>query len=133
MKIFLQALWKENLDWDEVCPNHFILHGSNPLADIIRLQSQISAICEASGGKWEIHSFCDASMVAYGSCIYIRSETQGLVSTRLLCSKSRVAPLKTLFDPETGALSSTCCPNSSLALPKVCSSNALIIAGPTPP
>ncbi|KAM8702168.1 hypothetical protein ACLKA7_000726 [Drosophila subpalustris] len=101
MKIFLQALWKENLDWDESLPQS--LHSS-----WIELTSQISFVCSLKfpryvmlpAAKWEIHSFCDASMVAYGSCIYIRSETHGLVSTRLLCSKSRVAPLKTLTIPK---------------------------------
>ena len=45
--------------------------------------------------RLEIHGFSDASEVSYGACIYLRSiDLQGKLTTRLLCSKSRVAPLK---------------------------------------
>ncbi|KAL7723226.1 hypothetical protein ACLKA6_007789 [Drosophila palustris] len=61
MKIFLQALWKENLDWDESLPQS--LHSS-----WIELTSQISFVCSLKfsryvmlpAAKWEIHFFCDA-------------------------------------------------------------------------
>lgn len=47
--------------------------------------------------KVEIHGFSDASQRAYGACIYVRSVSiGGHVTLRLLCSKSRVALLKTL-------------------------------------
>ncbi|XP_043492375.1 uncharacterized protein LOC122517844 [Polistes fuscatus] len=42
----------------------------------------------------ELHGFCNASERAYGACIYIK--TTGLKPiVRLICAKSRVAPLKT--------------------------------------
>ncbi|XP_024874744.1 uncharacterized protein LOC112456445 [Temnothorax curvispinosus] len=44
----------------------------------------------------QLHGFCDASEQAYGACIYVREDG---VLTALLCSKSRVAPLKTLSLP----------------------------------
>jgi len=48
----------------------------------------------------ELHGFSDASEVAYGACIYFRSaDIQGNITTRLLCSISRVAPLKRLTLP----------------------------------
>jgi hypothetical protein len=48
----------------------------------------------------EMHGFSDASEVAYGACIYIRTvDIQGKVTTRLLSSKSRVASLKKLSIP----------------------------------
>lgn len=48
----------------------------------------------------EIHGFSDASEQAYGACIYLRSISEdGRVEVHLLCSKSRVAPLKTLSIP----------------------------------
>ncbi|XP_049305956.1 uncharacterized protein LOC125776615 [Bactrocera dorsalis] len=49
---------------------------------------QSSAICQ-------IHGFSDASIRAYGCCIYIRSQTASGIKCMLLTAKSRVAPLKT--------------------------------------
>jgi hypothetical protein len=43
----------------------------------------------------EIHGFCDASEEAYGSSMYIRSKDKmGCWHSRLLCTRTRVAPLK---------------------------------------
>ncbi|XP_067215691.1 uncharacterized protein [Linepithema humile] len=48
----------------------------------------------------ELHGFCDASQNAYGACLYIRvTDQDGIHYTNLLCSKSRVAPLKTVNLP----------------------------------
>lgn len=48
----------------------------------------------------QIHGFCDASTIGYGACLYIRSEGgNNSIVSRLLCAKSRVAPLKTLTLP----------------------------------
>lgn len=43
----------------------------------------------------EIHGFCDANQNGYGACIYVRSiDSLGCICVRLLCAKSRVAPIK---------------------------------------
>lgn len=48
----------------------------------------------------DIHVFCDASERAYGACVYVCSQNQdGRVSVHLMCSKSRVAPLKSVTLP----------------------------------
>lgn len=50
--------------------------------------------------KVEIHGFCDASLKAYGSCIYIRATyLDGSVSCNLIAAKSRVEPIKTILLP----------------------------------
>lgn len=42
-----------------------------------------------------MHGFSDAAQNAYGACVYVRSiEDQSKIQVRLLCSKIRVAPLK---------------------------------------
>jgi len=46
-----------------------------------------------------LHGFCDASMSAYGACLYLRSETNGESKVHLFCAKSRVAPLRALTIP----------------------------------
>ena len=48
----------------------------------------------------QLHGFCDASEKAYGACIYLRSTDQrGIHQSALICSKSRVAPLKVATIP----------------------------------
>lgn len=48
----------------------------------------------------QIHGFCDASQRAYGACIYIRTQLdREQFRSELLCSKSRVAPLKAMSLP----------------------------------
>lgn len=43
----------------------------------------------------DIHCFCDASLQAYASCVYLRSiNSEGKYETHLLCSKTKVSPLK---------------------------------------
>ncbi|KAL7724966.1 hypothetical protein ACLKA6_009755 [Drosophila palustris] len=101
LKIFLQELWKYKLDWDESLPlaqhSSWLEHKSRISAATSFKFPRFVLLPHAS---WEIHGFCDASMSAYGACIYIRSESKGELTSRLLCSKSRVAPLKTLTIPK---------------------------------
>jgi hypothetical protein len=48
----------------------------------------------------QLHGFCDSNEKAYGACLYLRSvNQQGEVTTKLLCSKSRVAPLNKITLP----------------------------------
>lgn len=48
----------------------------------------------------QIHGFSDASKNAYGTCIFVQSvDTEGSVKVRLLCSKTKVALLKTQTIP----------------------------------
>ncbi|GBN10127.1 hypothetical protein AVEN_214037-1 [Araneus ventricosus] len=50
--------------------------------------------------KLELHGFADASEKAYGAAIYVRClSNSGEISTNLLCSKSRIAPLKSITIP----------------------------------
>ncbi|GFU11728.1 uncharacterized protein TNCV_2611211 [Trichonephila clavipes] len=50
-------------------------------------------------GRIIIHGFADASTAAYGAVLYAQSISEEDVSTRLLCSKSRVAPVKPITIP----------------------------------
>lgn len=43
----------------------------------------------------QIHGFCDASIRAYGCCLYLRSCYSANIYSNLLTAKSKVAPLKT--------------------------------------
>ncbi|GFS71379.1 integrase catalytic domain-containing protein [Trichonephila clavipes] len=50
-------------------------------------------------GRIIIHGFADASTAAYGAVLYAQSISEKDVSTRLLCSKSHVAPAKPITIP----------------------------------
>jgi len=58
-------------------------------------------VCCSSPRRIEIHGFADASELTYGGCVYIRSTDEAsVISVRLLCAKTRVAPLKPLTIPK---------------------------------
>lgn len=50
---------------------------------------------------YEIHAFADASSTAYGACLYIRAVTPDGVKVSLVCSKSKVTPIKGLTIPRS--------------------------------
>ncbi|GFR26049.1 DUF1758 domain-containing protein [Trichonephila clavata] len=55
----------------------------------------------------QLIGFADASAQAYGACLYVKSENANETQIRLLCSKTRVAPLKTLSIPRLELLAAT--------------------------
>ncbi|XP_076165212.1 uncharacterized protein LOC143145582 [Ptiloglossa arizonensis] len=96
-KLIMQELWKLKISWDETLPE--TLH-----TEWRRFESQLNIIATVSIYRriicsqqieLELHGFCDASERAYGACLYMRSkDISGHYSSQLICSKSRVAPLK---------------------------------------
>lgn len=96
-KMLIQQLWIKKLDWDETVPIDLTKQWEKYQCNVHHLLS-ISvprrSVCD-SPTKIELHSFSDASMSAYGACVYLRStDVQGDVTTKLLCAKSKVAPIK---------------------------------------
>ncbi|XP_060665746.1 uncharacterized protein LOC132798036 [Drosophila nasuta] len=99
-KIFLQQLCKDKLTWDESLP----LQRYTAWVEMCSSFNSISSLSFprailAAGCRVEVHGFCDASEEAYGACVYVVSSGRTSQS-RLLCSKSRVAPLKTISVPK---------------------------------
>ncbi|XP_028042548.1 uncharacterized protein LOC114252241 [Bombyx mandarina] len=101
-KMILQELWILKLDWDQPVPHDvktewydFI----NNLKFISEIQIPRRVLCD-SPIAIEVHSFSDASQRAYGACIYIKSiDCNNVATVNLLCSKSKVAPLKPVTIP----------------------------------
>ncbi|XP_075151043.1 uncharacterized protein LOC142225150 [Haematobia irritans] len=95
-KILLQQLWTNNLDWDESILQHLDTEWSY----FKTVLTQINQICiprfigTTLNASVQIHGFADASMKAYGCCIYVVSRQGNDVTTRLFLAKSRVAPSK---------------------------------------
>jgi len=101
-KIFIQELWSLKLGWDDPLPlptlnkwTQFI----NFLQDIPKLKFP-RWINLNSEQEFEIHGFCDASQRVINATVYLRSSQQGeKITTSLMCSKTKVAPLKKLTIP----------------------------------
>ncbi|XP_071651699.1 uncharacterized protein [Temnothorax longispinosus] len=98
-KILLQKLWQLNLEWDESMPinlhTEWTAYVQEP-SSINDISIPRVIVCK-DPVRIELHGFSDASESAYGACIYLRSvDATGNVTIRLVCAKSKVAPLKTL-------------------------------------
>ncbi|XP_011687096.1 PREDICTED: uncharacterized protein LOC105449538 [Wasmannia auropunctata] len=101
-KKLMQDVWRCGLHWDESVPQNIFTEWSE-FAKQWELLDQISfdrKILVEDPQDVQLHGFCDASNNGYGACLYVRSRgRKGNTAVRLLCAKSRVAPLKTVTIP----------------------------------
>ncbi|XP_038119868.1 uncharacterized protein LOC119769976 [Culex quinquefasciatus] len=97
-KIFVQKLWRMELDWDAALPEDLQEYWREYRRNLAGLDSLSIPRWIGTGAddqNVQLHGFCDASVNAYGACIYIRTvSANGDVTVRLLTSKSRIAPLE---------------------------------------
>lgn len=101
-KLILQQLWQLKIEWDEKIPQNLSYEWENLKKDFVKIQNlKISRHLNTSSEslKVTLHGFSDASPKAYGACIYLVNETKSYTSSLLVCSKSRVAPLKIVSLP----------------------------------
>jgi len=102
-KLILQELWQAGSHWDESVPQDIHTRWAElerRLTELRRLQVPRCVKFATDPHQTQIHGFCDTSQRAYGACIYIRMKlVENQFRTELLCSKSRVAPLKAVSLP----------------------------------
>ncbi|XP_044585101.1 uncharacterized protein LOC123265402 [Cotesia glomerata] len=102
-KTIIQECWKLKVHWDETVPQELHLRWCK-FAEQLPLIKDFSVernILIPDPTDIQLHGFCDASRVGYGACIYIRSVNKhGDVIVKLVCSKSRVAPIKDVTIPK---------------------------------
>ena len=104
-KNILQALCKENADWDDPLPEKLRIEWERWRKDIHLLGNMKVERCykpESFGDvkKTELHHFSDASCEGYGQCLYIRLvDDSDRIHCSLVVGKSRVAPLKQVSIP----------------------------------
>ncbi len=102
-KILMQEIWSSKIDWDDKLPASILDKWKNFSQNIHYLNSleiprYLFSNCEFI--EIQIHGFADASLAAYGACVYVRGiYSNNTASSSLLCSKSRIAPLKTISLP----------------------------------
>lgn len=101
-KTFIQKLWQEKIDWDEPLNQELCAEWQNFIfstKQIHDLKIPRFVLCEQTK-LIDLHCFSDASERAYAACIYIKAvDEEGKSIAHLLCSKTKVAPLKTLSIP----------------------------------
>ena len=98
-KCIFQELCRLKVDWDAPIPEDVAERWQKLIEDMKKTESvsvpryvihfnsdQILSV--------QLHGFSDASKSAYGANIYLRIETPSSISTRLITSKTKVAPLK---------------------------------------
>ncbi|XP_050293812.1 uncharacterized protein LOC126734295 [Anthonomus grandis grandis] len=102
-KIILRDIWLEKIGWDNSLSYSLYtrwLVFRDQLNSLNNLEISRRVIC-TNTIQVEIHGFSDASACAYGACVYIKSTNiNGDVLVRLICAKSKVAPLKTQTIPK---------------------------------
>lgn len=100
-KITLQELWKLSLSWDDEVPEGVRRSWMEYQEHLPLLNDWSIArkMLNFGSTNTQLHGFSDASMKAYGACIYLRSVVGDQVESTLICAKSRVAPIKTVTLP----------------------------------
>ncbi|XP_011859297.1 PREDICTED: uncharacterized protein LOC105556797 [Vollenhovia emeryi] len=101
-KILLQILWKLKVGWDEQIPTEICDQWKTYLNSLEELNNITfpRQVCTTQVASLQLHGFADASEAAYGACLYIRSTRfDQTYHTALVCSRSRIAPLKKLTLP----------------------------------
>lgn len=99
LKILMQRICKQKLDWDETLPKDLLEEWKlvlNSLKSIGKLpvNRRLESLNDIVVSR-ELHGFCDASKQGYGATVYNKSTYKsGEIETNLITSKTRVAPIK---------------------------------------
>ncbi|GFW22530.1 integrase catalytic domain-containing protein [Trichonephila clavipes] len=101
-KIFLQRLWRSKLEWNDLLPAEEYREWQQFLVSLENINNiEIPRrILVSFPEVIEIHGFADASERCYGAAVYCKSKNlKSETLVRLITSKSRVAPIKSLTIP----------------------------------
>lgn len=86
------------LEWDDILTYDLQRAQSayaEDLKEIHAIQIPRRVISSSNTAQMYLHAFCDASLRAYGTCIYLQIvDKENNCHSNLLCSKLRVAPIK---------------------------------------
>jgi hypothetical protein len=96
-KLFIKKLWMDKLGWKDELPEADRIEWNEFRSQLHLLNEvKIKRQCLVNDPILvELHGFSDASIEAYGCCVYLRSEdVNGNVEVALICAKSKVAPMK---------------------------------------
>ncbi|CAG2212937.1 unnamed protein product [Mytilus edulis] len=102
-KLLLQEMWTAGLDWDDQLNEELVEKSREWFRELDELCCIKIPRCLQLNEDivlTSLHTLNDASQEAYGSVIYARHEYKsGMISTRFIAAKSRVAPLTSVSIP----------------------------------
>ena len=104
-RILIQDMWIDGCDWDDPLPetvNSKVVNWYSDLAELsdLKIPRCLQKVATNSPVNRQIHVFADASEVAYGAVAYLRCVYHdGHVSTALISSRARVAPIAAVSIP----------------------------------
>ena len=100
--MIIQILWAKKVDWDEELKDDISHSWSLFRSELIAFQNfkipRLVSLHETTA-KYCFHVFCDASKQAYAAAVYVVSIVDNKIACNLLCSKTKVAPLKIITIP----------------------------------
>ena len=109
-KHILQSLCQQKLGRDQSIPCGYLIRSQEWLKEITKMSEFELDRClkPPHTVKAQLHHFCNASEVGYGTVTYLRTVTEDdKVHCALLMSKSRVAPLEKISIPRLKLSSAT--------------------------
>ncbi|XP_070529049.1 uncharacterized protein [Cardiocondyla obscurior] len=97
-KLILQELWCLKTGWDEIIPRNIQEKWNifrQQLLELNKLKVPRWLNHIRNNSTHELHGFSDASQQAIAAVVYIRTcDNDGTISSQLICSKTKVAPIK---------------------------------------
>ncbi|XP_037921190.1 uncharacterized protein LOC119658004 [Hermetia illucens] len=100
-KYLMQQIWKCELNWDDNIPVEILKTWTMLKSQFGLLENiKINRPFEMNESEVvDLIGFSDASTMGYGACVYIRIKREENYELKLVCSKSRIAPIKGLTLP----------------------------------
>ncbi|GFR06676.1 uncharacterized protein TNCT_608831 [Trichonephila clavata] len=92
-----KKLWVLKLEWDELLSNPIAKDWNDFVSTLPVIQNIHIPRLVIGNGRIILYGFADASSVAYDTVLYVHLISEEDLSSRLLCRKSRVAPVKPII------------------------------------
>lgn len=110
-KLLLQQCWAMKGGWDEEVPddvkNAFLAWLQKlPLLEEVKIPRWLMGMNDTIT-SCSVHTFCDASKLAYAAAVFLRLKYNSYVHVQLIQAKSRVSPLKEMTIPRLELLAAT--------------------------
>ena len=109
-KLLFKLICIDKSDWDTLINSDFSKKFKNFIDSLIKMKAiriprYICVFPKNEILSIELHGFADSSLNAFAAVIYLRVITRSETSVKLICSKSKVSPMKKLTIPRLELLS----------------------------